>query len=397
MDRLPSFRRGSALSVRTPDARDNGARPDRSHEGRRPGVANRIWVAPLVSVTIPTCNRAHCLPRALDSVYAQEGVGERFDLEVIVVDDASSDATPAVICRYPRVRYVRLPERRGAAAAYNAGLRASMGCYIAFLDDDDEWLPHKLRVQVPLLEAHPDVGVVYSQSVVRFGGEETLRPEATEAPSGRVFLAMLVNNFCGHHACLLARREAFDKAGHFDESFASYEDYDMSLRLAFHSRFLFVPGAVDVYNLSPRGLWLTQASSGAGADDAAGVIEKALRMLPDSAASAAVKREARARVALATASRIADPIQAWAKVAATLRVHPGIAHAGWSQGDVTWVACRRALAAASPLSAALDLCAEIEAATRDDGIGERWRVRQLLARIRAEVARSVALPARASD
>jgi glycosyltransferase involved in cell wall biosynthesis len=332
------------------------------------------------------------LPRALDSACAQEGLGRRFDLEIIVVDDASLDGTPEVIRRYPRVRYLRFPERRGAAAAYNAGLRASRGEYISFLDDDDEWLSHKLRVQVPLLDAHPDVGVVYGQSLVRFGGKETLRPGIAEAPSGRVFLPMLLNNFCGHHACLLARREAFDRAGPFDESLASYEDYDMSLRLAFRTRFLFAPGAVDVYNLSPDGLWLTRAANGDGSDDAGRVIEKALRMLPDSAAYAAVKRAARARIALATACRIRDPVEAWGKALATLRAHPWIACAGWAQKDLVWMASRRALAAAAPLPAVVDLCAEIEAVSRGDGAETGPRVRQLLMSIQTDVARSV-LPA----
>jgi hypothetical protein len=252
-------------------------------------------------------------------------------------------------------------------------------------------------VQVPLLAAHPDVGVVYGQSLVRFGGKETLHPVATGAPSGRVFMAMLVNNFCGHHACLLARREAFDKAGPFDERFASHEDYDMSLRLAFHVRFLFAPGAVDVYNLSAQGLWLTRAASGAGADDAARVVEKALRMLPDSAGYAAVKQEARARVALETASRIGDPTQAWAQVVVALRAHPRITHSDWARGSVTWMACRRALAAASPAAAARDLCAEILAATRTPSVEERRWVQQMIDEIRAEVARSMAVAARASD
>jgi hypothetical protein len=363
--------------------------PDRSREGSGYGVANGCGVPQLVSVVIPTRDRASVLPRALDSARAQEGLGGRFDLEIIVVDDASSDATPEVVRRYPRVRCLRFPERRGAAAAYNAGLRASRGGYIGFLDDDDEWLPHKLRVQVPLLDAHLDVGVVYGQSLVRFGGEETLRPGITEAPSGRVFLPMLLNNFCGHHACLLARREAFDRAGPFDESLASYEDYDMSLRLAFHTRFLFAPGAVDVYNLSPNGLWLTRAAHGDGANDAGRVIEKALRLLPDSAAYAAVKAAARARIALATACRIRDPLEAWPKVVATLRAHPWIACAGWAHRDLVWTASRRALSAAAPLRAVIDLCAEIEAATRGSGAGAGRGVQRLLTSIRAEVGRSV--------
>ena len=72
---------------------------------------------PLVTAIVPTRNRAYCLPRAVESICAQEGRGELFDVEVIVVDDASSDTTPEVIRPYDAVRYVRLAENRGVAAA----------------------------------------------------------------------------------------------------------------------------------------------------------------------------------------------------------------------------------------------------------------------------------------
>jgi glycosyltransferase involved in cell wall biosynthesis len=279
---------------------------------------------PLVTVIIATHNRAHCLPRALDSIYAQEGLGSLYELEVIVVDDGSTDSTPEIIHRYHNLTCIRLLEKRGISAAMNEGLRASRGSYITFLDDDDEWLPHKLRVQVPLMEAHPEVGVVYGQSLKRFGEKECLIPDLTRAHSGQIFFAMLMDNFCGHHASMLVRRSAFDSAGGFDESLLSYEDWDVSLRLAFHVKFLFNPGAVDVYNLSPNGLWLSRAASGSGADDARRVLEKNLQLLPDSAENQESKWRARLRLELDTSSRIADPIQAWARVTAALREFPGV-------------------------------------------------------------------------
>src|SRR5947209_8685894 len=106
---------------------------------------------PLVSAIIPTHNRAYCLPRAIESVLGQEGLGEQFELETIVVDDGSSDGTRDVVRRHPGVRYIRLPSRRGVPAALNAGVRASTGSLITFLGSDDEWLPHKLRTQLPAL------------------------------------------------------------------------------------------------------------------------------------------------------------------------------------------------------------------------------------------------------
>jgi glycosyltransferase involved in cell wall biosynthesis len=291
----------------------------------------------LVTAIIATHNRAHCLPRALDSIYAQEGLGSLYELEVIVVDDGSTDSPSEIIHRYHNLRCIRLPERRGVSAAMNEGLRASRGSYITFLDDDDEWLPHKLRVQVPLLDAHPEVGVVFGQSLRRFGEKQWLTPDLARARSGQVFLAMLVDNFCGHHASILVRRSAFDSAGGFDETLLSYEDWDVSLRLAFHVNFLFHPGAVDVYNLSPNGLWLSRAASGSGGDDARRVLEKNLQLLPDSAEYQELKRKARTRLEFDTSSRIADPIQAWEKITAALREFPDALSDAWPKkvtGDV---------------------------------------------------------------
>src|SRR5262249_10110334 len=137
---------------------------------------------PLVSAIIPTRNRAHLLPGAIDSVLAQEGLGAQFDVEITVVDDASSDATSEVVRRYPAVRYIRLETQRGAAAARNAGIKASTGKYVAFQDDDDLWLPEKLRVQTAAMERHPEVGVVYGQSVVwSWEKEEYLWPDLSSA------------------------------------------------------------------------------------------------------------------------------------------------------------------------------------------------------------------------
>src|SRR6266852_4088374 len=118
---------------------------------------------PLISVVIPTRNRAALLARALDSVFAQYGIGEQFDLEVIVVDDGSTDSTATVVGEYAQVRCLRLSTHRGVSAARNAGIEASRGAFICFLDDDDVWLPGRLRLQIPVFKRHPEAGAVYSQ------------------------------------------------------------------------------------------------------------------------------------------------------------------------------------------------------------------------------------------
>jgi hypothetical protein len=264
--------------------------------------ATEDLATPLVSVVIPTRNRAHCLPRALESVQAQDGLGTHFGVETIVVDDGSTDETPRVVRRYSAVRSIHLPSSRGVSAALNEGVRASTGAYITFLGDDDEWLPHKLVAQVSLLEAHREVGVVYGQALVRFGDRQHLYPDIGRAPSGWVFGDMLTDNFCGHHAALLVRREALARAGSFDETLTTFEDFDLSLRLARCARFLFAPGAVTIYNLSSQGSLLTGVATGTAATDAARVVEKAVRLLADYGEDAALVRAIRARDPLELAS-----------------------------------------------------------------------------------------------
>jgi glycosyltransferase involved in cell wall biosynthesis len=163
---------------------------------------------PLVSVIISTYSRAEQWPGALESARAQEGAGTDFDMEIIVIDDASTDATPTVLREYPEVRCLRLPSDRGGSAAKNAGINASRGEYIAFLDDDDYRLPHKLRRQVPVLEAHPEAHVAYSPYVIRLPDQsEAVYPDA-DAPSGSVLDALIMGNCCGAPLGVARRRRS---------------------------------------------------------------------------------------------------------------------------------------------------------------------------------------------
>ncbi len=123
--------------------------------------AEGSMAAGVVSVVIPSYNRAYCLPRAVDSV-----LGQTYPhVEVIIVDDGSTDDTAAVVsARYggdPRVRYHR-QDNTGISGARNAGLARVTGEYVALLDSDDEWLPWKLELQVACMRAHPEVGMTWT-------------------------------------------------------------------------------------------------------------------------------------------------------------------------------------------------------------------------------------------
>jgi glycosyltransferase involved in cell wall biosynthesis len=344
---------------------------------------------PLVSAIIPTHNRAHCVPRAIESILAQRGVDDEFELETIVVDDGSTDATEKVVRRYSRARYIRLASRQGVAAALNRGVRASTGSFLSFLGDDDVWLPHKLELQVPVLCANPTVGVVYGQAVVPEAGSQRLYPTADRAPSGWVFREMLMYSFCGHHAAFLARREALERAGEFDEDLATFEDYDVSLRIARHSKFLFVPAVVTVYNQSPDGQYLRHVASGAAGRDLRLVIEKALRTLPDSPDYAALKDAARARAALEPTyalDKIGDVARAREQLLDALRTYPWALDHDWGRQYVTSFATRRVREGISPSTVVDQLYDQLQPLTGPDHARLDWW-RELLTTLRRQARR----------
>lgn len=129
-------------------------------------AAEEYRTAPCVSVVIATRNRALLLPEAVRSAWAAAG---ELPIEVIVVDDASTDATPQLCAGWPGVRTLRLARNAGLAAARNHGIRAATGKYIALLDDDDERLPCTLPRLVAALEQSPAAAFVYAQTHVADG------------------------------------------------------------------------------------------------------------------------------------------------------------------------------------------------------------------------------------
>jgi glycosyltransferase involved in cell wall biosynthesis len=340
----------------------------------------------LVTSIVTTRNRASLLREALDSVFAQEGAGEEFEMEVIVVDDASTDNTPDVVAGYPTVRYIRFPERRDLSAARNAAVAASRGQFVAFLDDDDLWLPHKLRRQVPFLEAHPEAGAVYSHVVVRMGRGDRLRPLERRPPSGWIFPALLKENVLGGCFRFLIRRSALEVAGPF-ESLLAEQDYDLWLRLAFHFPILFLPGPVARWRPNPSGRRAAAAAVGNRMEEIRRGAENALGLLPDTATYAGLKQRARIWAEIRVVKELAEAHnagEALAHMVESIRRYPAVMNDRSARDCIARTVRRSARTSGSPLSSAEAFCVELGAAVR--GGRDRWALRRLLGTIWSEVA-----------
>jgi glycosyltransferase involved in cell wall biosynthesis len=204
-------------------------------------------IEPRVSVVIPTYNRAARVRRAIDSVLAQTVAG----VEVIVVDDGSSDGTPQVLAAFgTRIRVLR-QANQGVSAARNAGIALARGRWIALLDSDDEWLPDKLARQLERVDAAPEaIGVCFTDCILMgdSGSHETLFGEAAYRAAGRAALVddavalVISRRHVIHTSSLLIARHLLEPGPAFDPSLKVAEDTDLLFRLALRARF----AAIDV-------------------------------------------------------------------------------------------------------------------------------------------------------
>jgi len=195
---------------------------------------------PLVSVSITAYNRADMVIEAIDSVIAQDYP----NFEVIICDDGSTDGTGDVIWqRYgDRVTYF-WQENQGSVAARNATLQKARGDYVAFMSDDDLWLPDKLSRQVVAMEANPDAGLCYGRClVVTAEGEHTDRTHelSDQGQSGDVFGLFLDKNVIMEPVTMV-RRSVLDEVGHFDPELRGGKDTDLFLRIALRYPAVYIP------------------------------------------------------------------------------------------------------------------------------------------------------------
>lgn len=191
----------------------------------------------MVSVVITTCRRApEILNRAVRSVLCQT----YSDWELIIVDDSPESYEERAAVRQmieqmkdDRIRYIAHEVNKGACASRNTGLAAAEGKYIAYLDDDDEWLPEKLATQVQKAEeTDSDTAVIYCSWYVKDDKTGVTTAKKLEVHRGWVYDSLILINYIGSTSFPLIRTECLREIGGFDPLMQSSQDYDAWLRLA---------------------------------------------------------------------------------------------------------------------------------------------------------------------
>jgi len=190
---------------------------------------------PKVSVIITTHNRSRFVCQALDSV-----LGQSFkDLEILVVDDGSTDNTREVLDKYgSNLRYI-YQENRGRSGARNLGITSAQGEYIAFLDDDDVWFGDKLEKQVAFLDGHPEFGLAHTfmelidaqGAVLRESTEHYLRAYRKAIKTGYTYEGMSKSCLM-YTSTVMARKSNLNDAGLFCQDAETFEDWDLYLRFS---------------------------------------------------------------------------------------------------------------------------------------------------------------------
>ena len=218
---------------------------------------------PLVTVIIPTYNRADLLPRAVSSVLNQTYAA----LELLIVDDGSTDGTAEVVKRFqdPRVRFLRLDQNQGQCAAMNAGIEAARGDWVCFLDSDDEYLETCIERQMTVFQTRGSeaLGVVYVLSGERTPDGRVI-PAHFNALEGDVYAGALTQGYVAPSITLLIRKTCFDQVGYWDTQFRCFQDDDLCIRLAKQYQFEVVREVLAVVHRGAVGQLTRNRSQYAG-------------------------------------------------------------------------------------------------------------------------------------
>ena len=182
---------------------------------------------PLVSVILPTYNRVWVLSEAIDSVLSQNYP----NIELIVVDDGSTDNTAKLLASYGERIRVLSQANEGVSAARNAGIKKSRGEFIALLDSDDTWAQGKISCQMEFFKNHPEAMICQTEEIWIRKGKRVNPGKKHKKPSGMIFEPSLQLCLVSPSAVMM-RKELFELKGYFNEKFTICEDYDLWLRVS---------------------------------------------------------------------------------------------------------------------------------------------------------------------
>lgn len=207
-----------------------------------------------VSVIIPTRDRPQLLREAIESVRAIEGPDLQF--EVIVGDNGSTPQTPAIVAALG-AKHVKATRGAGASVARNAALRKATGEFIAFLDDDDHWLPTHLRAHLEVLKERPDIDAVVGQVI---SADHKMRPVSEPWPAkppgeGAELVRHMLGGYFPQIGAVVARRDALADVGAFDETLIGGEDLDWLLRFARRDKLTVVQAESVLFRGRPLGAY----------------------------------------------------------------------------------------------------------------------------------------------
>jgi glycosyltransferase involved in cell wall biosynthesis len=196
-----------------------------------------------VSVIIPTYNSVKYVIAATESVLAQTFK----DFEIIVVDDGSTDETESVLSLYQnKIRYIRQPNN-GVAVARNRGIAESRGKYVAFLDADDTWLPNKLERQMNAMRQQTQYQACYSAFTVVDSDLNPLGISRSRRHGKALEDLLTCGNIIGSICTVICVRSLFEKVGAFDPALSQCADWDMWVRLAAQTEFLYLDEPLVTY------------------------------------------------------------------------------------------------------------------------------------------------------
>lgn len=204
---------------------------------------------PKVSIIIPTYNQARFITNTINSILEQTYK----DFEIVVINDGSTDNTNEQLEKLGNKIKVINQENSERAIARNNGVKNSNGKYLAFVDSDDIWKPHKLERQAQVLEQSLDTALVYStcERIDENGREIKTAKRQTKGYSGNVFEKLLCRNFIVS-ATPLVKREYFDNTTGFETKYVPYEDWELWIRLSVLGKFHFLTSPLAYYRIHPR-------------------------------------------------------------------------------------------------------------------------------------------------